>query len=79
MGPEPREKSIFAQIVSTQSLLYGDQSSFSVRDGEGNRRSQTVHMTEMSVSSELPKGVIFDPVGTEWLLEVFRREQRVIT
>lgn len=73
-----REKSIFAQIVTTQSLLYGDQSSFSMKDGDGNRRSQTVHMAEMSVSSELPKGVIFDPVGTEWLLERFRHEQRVI-
>ncbi|TDE35644.1 hypothetical protein [Antarcticimicrobium sediminis] len=73
-----REKSIFAQIVTTQSLLYGDQSSFSMKDGDGNRRSQTVHMAEMSVSSELPKGVIFDPVGTEWLLEQFRHEQRVI-
>ncbi|PPB81362.1 hypothetical protein LV82_01409 [Albidovulum inexpectatum] len=73
-----REKSIFAQIVTTQSLLYGDQSSFSMKDGEGNRCSQAVHMAEMSVSSELPKGVIFDPVGTEWLLERFRHEQRVI-
>ncbi|WP_126623209.1 hypothetical protein [Oceaniglobus ichthyenteri] len=73
-----REKSIFAQVVTTQSLLYGDQSSFSMKDGDGNRRSQTVHMAEMSVSSELPKGVIFDPVGTEWLLEQFRHEQRVI-
>lgn len=73
-----REKSIFAQIVTTQSLLYGDQSSFSMKDGDGNRRSQTVHMAEMSVSSELPKGIIFDPVGTEWLLEQFRHEQRVI-
>lgn len=73
-----REKSIFAQIVTTQSLLYGDQSSFSMKDGDGNRRSQTVHMAEMSVSSELPKGVIFDPVGTEWLLEQFRHEQKAI-
>jgi len=73
-----RDKSIFAQLVTTQSLLYGDQSSFSMKDGDGNRRSQTVHMAEMSVSSELPKGVIFDPVGTEWLLEQFRHEQRVI-
>ena len=73
-----REKSIFAQIVTTQSLLYGDQSSFSMKDGDGNRRSQTAHMAEMSVSSELPKGVIFDPVGTEWLLEQFHHEQRVI-
>lgn len=71
-----REKSIFAQMMTTQTLLYGDRSSFSIRDGEGNRRSQTMRMAEMSVSSELPKGIFFDLVGTERLLERFRHERR---
>lgn len=71
-----REKSIFANLFTTQTLLYGDRSSFSIMDGEGIRRPQTVNMAEMSVSSELPMGLIFDPVGTEWTLEVFRLERR---
>lgn len=73
-----REKSIFAQLVTTQTLLYGDQSSFSRRDRDGNRSTQVVKMAEISVSSELPKGIIFDPIGTEWLLETFRHEQRAV-
>lgn len=73
-----REKSIFAQIVTTQTLLYGDQSSFSRRDRDGNRSTQVVKMAEISVRSELPKGIIFDPIGTEWLLETFRHEQRAV-
>lgn len=68
-------KSIFSQIVTTQTLLYGDQSSFSIRDSSGNRHSESLHMSETSVSSELPKGIFFDPVGTEFLIETFRREQ----
>lgn len=71
-----REKSIFADLFTTQTLLYGDRSSFSIVDGEGNRRPQTVNMAAMSVSSELPKGIFFDPTGTEWTLEVFKQEQR---
>lgn len=70
-----REKSIFADLFSTQTLLYGDRSSFSIMDGEGNRRPQTVNMTAMSVSSELPKGIFFDPIGTERKLEVFKHEK----
>lgn len=60
-----RDTSIFAQIVTTQTLLYGDRSSFCIRDGEGNRRPQTVNMAQMSVRSELPKGLFFDRTGTE--------------
>jgi hypothetical protein len=71
-----RERSIFARLVTTQTLLYGDRSSFSIRDGEGNCRPQTLNMAEMSISSELPKGLFFDPIGTERMLEVFRHERR---
>jgi hypothetical protein len=71
-----REKSIFAKLVTTQTLLYGDQSSFSRRDRDGNRSTQVVKMAEISVRSELPKGIVFDPVGTEWLLDTYRLEQR---
>jgi hypothetical protein len=71
-----REKSIFAKLVTTQTLLYGDQSSFSRRDRDGNRSTQVVKMAEISVRSELPKGIVFDPVGTEWLLDIYRLEQR---
>lgn len=69
-------QSIFADLVTTQHLLYGDRSSFRVTDGQGRRHSQTTHLAEMSVSSELPKGLIFDPVGLEHVLEVLRREVR---
>ena len=71
-----QKRSVFANLVTRQTLLYGDRSSFSITDDEGNRRAQTINMAQMSVSSELPKGIFFDPVGTDWTLEMFRHEQR---
>lgn len=73
---QARSQSIFADMVTAQHLLYGDRSSFRVTDGEGRRHSQTTHLAEMSVSSELPKGLIFDPVGLEHVLEVLCHEVR---
>ncbi|WP_243613867.1 hypothetical protein [Shimia aestuarii] len=73
---QAHSQSIFADLVTTQHLLYGDRSSFRVTDGQGRRHSQTTHMAELSVSSELPKGLIFDPVGLEHVLEVLRHEVR---
>lgn len=71
-----QKQSIFANLFTQQTLLYGDRSSFSITDDEGNRRAQKINMAQMSVSSELPKGIFFDPVGTDWTLEMFRHEQR---
>ena len=71
-----QKKSILAQLGTTQTLLYGDRTSFGIRDGEGVRRPQTVNMVETSVRHELAKGLIFDPVGTERLLETYRFERR---
>lgn len=76
---QARSQSIFADLVTTQHLLYGDRSSFRVSDGKGRRHSQTTHLAEMSVSSELPKGLVFDPVGLEHVLEVLRHEVRAST
>ncbi len=70
------EKSLFASLLTTQTLLYGDRSSYSIMDHEGIRRPQTLKMGAMSVESELPKGIFFDPTGTDYMLEVFRFEQR---
>mgnify|MGYP005848326541 CR=1 FL=1 len=68
--------SIFAGMVTTQNLLYGDRSSFRVSDKDGRRHSQTTHMASMTVQTELPKGLIFDPIGFERMLDVLRREVR---
>ncbi|RWR25346.1 hypothetical protein D2T29_22145 [Sinirhodobacter populi] len=73
---QARARSIFADIVSTQYLLYGDRSSVRITDRDGRRRSQTTHLSMMSVSSELPKGLVFDPIGLEHMLEVLRHERR---
>lgn len=71
-----RAQSIFADIITTQNLLYGDRSSFRMTGADGRRRSQMTHMAEMSVSSELPKSLVFDPIGLEHMLEVLRLETR---
>lgn len=70
-----QERSIFAGIVTTQNLLYGDRASYRVQDGDGARQSRTTHMAQLTVSSELPKGIFFDPVGLDWMLETFRHER----
>lgn len=72
-----REQSIIGQLMTTQTLLYGNRSSFSIRDGEGNRHPQIINLAQVSFSSELPKGLFFDPVGIERKLHVFRHEKRV--
>lgn len=71
-----REKSLFASLLTTQTLLYGDRSSYSIMDNEGIRQPQTIKMGTMSVESELPKGIFFDPTGTDLMLEAFRFERR---
>jgi len=71
-----REESIFADLFTTQMLLYGDRSSFSILDGEGVRRPQTSSLTAISFSTELPRCLFFDPVGLEFTLRVFRHERR---
>ena len=71
-----QKNSILAQLCTTQTLLYGDRSSFGIRDGDGVRRPQTVNMKETSIRRELAKGLVFDPVGTEALIETFRYERR---
>ncbi|WP_146673532.1 hypothetical protein [Thioclava sp. F36-6] len=76
INKEAQKKSVFLNLVTRQTLLYGDRSSFSILDGEGRRRPQTVNMASFSVSSEIPMGLSIDPVGTEWIMEVFRYEQK---
>ena len=70
------EKSFFVQFAKPKVLIYVDRSCFSIQDEDGNRQPQTVNMTHFSVSTELPKGTVFDPVGTEWFLESLRDERK---
>ncbi len=71
-----QKKSLLGEFVPLQTLLYGDRVEFIATDSEGNRRPQTVPMTEISVTVEHPKGIFHDPVGTEKLIENFKLEPR---
>ncbi|WP_374427027.1 hypothetical protein [Paracoccus sp. (in: a-proteobacteria)] len=65
------KQSVFANLFTRQTLIYGDRSSFSITDDEGNRRAQTIDMAGMSISSELSKGIFFYHVGTDRTVKVF--------
>lgn len=69
-------RSIFADLVSHQTLLYG-RKSFSVIHGmDGKQHPQITALTEHSYSFELPRLSVIDPVGFNQLLTVFRAKKR---
>jgi len=70
------ENSVFHGLVTTQTLLYGDRSGYSIMNTNGERQSQNMNMHEMSVTVEIPQGLLFDPVGLELTLAQFKYEQR---
>ena len=73
---ESRKQSVFLDLVTTQTLLYGDRSGYSIRKEDGSRSFQHTDLHTMSTSWEMPKWVIFDPIRLESMLEQFRFEQR---
>lgn len=71
------ERSIFSQLVSRQTLLYGKKT-FSVIHGEGGKKVPSImSLSEFSYSAEFPRLAVIDPVGFKEILTVFRIEQKV--
>jgi len=70
-------RSIFADLFTTQHLLYGDRSAFNIMKSAEELEQKTMPFSEISIRSELPKGIFVDPVGLDMLLHQFRNERMV--
>ena len=69
-------RSIFADLVSHQTLLYGRKSLSIIHGTDGKQHPQITALTEHSYSFELPRLSVIDPVGFNQLLTVFRAKKR---
>ena len=74
---EANRRSIFANLFATKHLLYGDRSAFNIMTSAKELEQKTMPFSEISISSELPKGNFVDPVGLDMLLHQFRNERMV--
>ncbi|PXX99293.1 hypothetical protein [Halomonas sp. LBP4] len=71
---QAHERSIFAQLVTHQTLLYGNKS-FSMIYGAGEeKKSSVTPLSEISYSTEYPRLAVVDPVGFGQMLAIFRVE-----
>ncbi len=72
---EASKASIFRQIATTQSLLYGNSSIYYVHQGNGDRVRQEMQMHSFSHSTEMPRLNVLDPESLDYLLRAYRYEE----
>lgn len=70
------EQSIFASLVTHQTLLYGRKSFSIIQGEEGKKHPNISALSEISHSVELPRLMVIDPVGFNARLTVFRAMKR---
>ena len=71
------KRSIFASVISHETLLYGRQS-FTLIEGAGGEKIPSVlPLTEISHSTEIPRLTIVHPSGFHWTLTLFMNETQV--
>ena len=74
---QAHKRSIFADIFSHSTLLYGKKS-FTMTYGAGDKKTPSIMpLSEFSYSMELPRLSVVDPVGFHETLTTFRLEQRI--
>lgn len=71
-----RKKSIFADVVSESTLLYGTRSVSYLQQGPETPRRFEVPLSSFGYSMEVPRIDIVDPVGLQQMLMAFKRESR---
>ncbi|MEP1521286.1 hypothetical protein [Ascidiaceihabitans sp.] len=74
---ESGRRSIFADLFTTQHLLYGDRSAFNIMTSADSLEQKIMPFSEISISSELPKGIFVDPIGLDMMLDQFRHERMI--
>ncbi|MGJ8629028.1 MAG: hypothetical protein ACSHXB_18865 [Sulfitobacter sp.] len=73
---QAQERSIFANLVTRQTLLYGRKSFSLIHGADGAKHPNVSTLSEISHSIELPRLMVIDPVGFNKMITVFRAEQR---
>lgn len=75
---QAHKRSIFSDIVSHSTLLYGKKS-FAMIYGAGDKKTPSITpLAEFSYSTELPRLSVVDPVGFHETLTTFRLEKRIL-
>jgi len=75
VAKEARKQSVFYDLVKRSVILHGRRSLSLVADLGGNQRRMVTDLHTHSVSFELPRMEIADPVGLDYILRVFRTER----
>jgi hypothetical protein len=70
------KQSVFANLVKRSVILYGRRSITYVAGPGGHRRAVERELKPHSVSFEMPRMQVIDPVGLDFVLRVFRVEKR---
>lgn len=70
------ERSIFASMVTQQTLLYGRKSFSIMHSIDGAKHPNISALSEFSYSIELPRLSVIDPVGFNEMITFFRAEKR---
>ncbi len=69
-----QKESVFMNLVHRTVLLYGRKSLTFVPDRDSRFHGMEMELHAMSVSFEMARATIVDPVGVEYMLLVFRAE-----
>ena len=70
------KQSIFASLVKLSVILYGKRSITYVEGPDGQRSPMEMELKPHSVSFELPRMQVVDPVGLDFVLFMLRAERR---
>jgi hypothetical protein len=70
-----QKKSVFFNVISRSTLLYGNKSVNYIYRGEGDSRRAEIPMQSHGVTMELPRMDVLDPHGLDHRLRFFRVER----
>ncbi|MCR9236300.1 MAG: hypothetical protein NXI17_06480 [Alphaproteobacteria bacterium] len=73
---QAHERSIFASLMTRQTLLYGKKSFSIIHGGDGEKHPSVMELSEFSYSTELPRLSVVDPVGFSAMITIFRAMER---
>jgi hypothetical protein len=73
---QAHELSVFSNLMTHQTLLYGRKSFSIIHGAEGKKHPNISPLSEISHSVELPRLMVMDPVGFNARITFFRAMKR---
>lgn len=70
-----QKRSFFANIIKNEYMLYGDETAISAVEISSGLDQKTIPYSKIEIIAELPKGIFFDSVRLEMMLDQFRYER----